>query len=170
VRVSILRRLRGRDQGKDRNLTAAHSIRTPRAATRGRDERLYSWGDVFDPLRANVAATWVWRTTPVGVFPGGDTPEGISDMTGNVNGWTSSLYGRDNEAPEFSYPYRASDGREDLSACSAVRRVLRGGAWDSAVVSARSASRFAPPQAIATCVAAFAWRCRDRSRSISGGP
>jgi formylglycine-generating enzyme required for sulfatase activity len=66
------------------------------------------------------------------VFPGGATPEGLVDMTGNVWEWTSSVY-RD-------YPYDAEDGREDLHATPA-RRVVRGGAWDVVHVGARAAYR-----------------------------
>jgi formylglycine-generating enzyme required for sulfatase activity len=113
------------------------------AATRGHEARIYAWGDAFDPLRGNVTATRVGRPTPVGVFPEGDTPEGVSDLTGNVSEWTSSLYGsgQDFEA-EFRYPYRPGDSREDLSAGSDVRRVVRGGSWEAGEVPfARSAFR-----------------------------
>jgi formylglycine-generating enzyme required for sulfatase activity len=54
------------------------------------------------------------------VFPGGDTPQGLADMTGNVWEWTSSLY--------RPYLYDAKDGREDPETAN-VRRVLRGGSW-----------------------------------------
>jgi formylglycine-generating enzyme required for sulfatase activity len=85
------------------------------AATRGREARLYSWGDRFDLLRGNVAGIVAGRTTPVGVFPEGDTPEGVSDLSGNVSEWTRSLFGPDlGEAAEFGYPYRADDGRENV--------------------------------------------------------
>ena len=44
----------------------------------------------------------------MGVFVEGDTPEGVSDMTGNVEEWTSSLFGTGgpNEPATFKYPYR----------------------------------------------------------------
>jgi formylglycine-generating enzyme required for sulfatase activity len=58
-------------------------------------------------------------TTPIGVFPGGDTPEGLADMTGNAWDWTSSLDKR--------YRYVAQDGREEREADGP--RVLRGGSW-----------------------------------------
>ena len=116
------------------------------AATRGREGRTYAWGDAFEPLRSNLRATRIQLTTPVGIFPEGDTPEGVSDLTGNVNEWTSSLFGPGVEdVPKFAYPYRASDGREDLSAGPEVRRVQRGGASCCDEIQAHSAYRVNSP-------------------------
>jgi formylglycine-generating enzyme required for sulfatase activity len=95
--------------------------------------RRYAYGDDFDAARCNSFETHVRRTTPIGVFPGGDTPEGLVDMTGNVWEWTSSVY-RD-------YPYDAADGREVLIATPA-RRVGRGGSWYDVHVLARVSSRY----------------------------
>jgi formylglycine-generating enzyme required for sulfatase activity len=113
------------------------------AAARGQAGRRYAWGDRFEALWGNTAATKVGRTTPVGVFVEGDTPEGISDLTGNVEEWTGSLFGAGVEfdkAP-FAYPYDPQDGREDPEAGPDVRRVLRGGAWLYDLVLARAAYR-----------------------------
>lgn len=44
------------------------------AAARGRNGWRYSWGNTFDPTRCNTFDTHVRRTTPIGVFPRGDTP------------------------------------------------------------------------------------------------
>jgi formylglycine-generating enzyme required for sulfatase activity len=63
-------------------------------------------------------------------------------MTGNVFEWTSSLWGPCSETetkPQYGYPYRAGDGREDAN--SRDCRVLRGGAWSSEQNSARAAYR-----------------------------
>jgi formylglycine-generating enzyme required for sulfatase activity len=62
------------------------------AAARGQAGRRYAWGDDFDPNRCNTFESHVRGTTPVGVFPGGDTPEGLVDLSGNVWEWTSSAY------------------------------------------------------------------------------
>jgi len=69
------------------------------------------------------------QTHPVGE----KTPNawGLYDMHGNVWEWCQSLYKR--------YPYRADDGREDLSAGGG--RVLRGGSWFNAARYCRSANR-----------------------------
>ena len=74
------------------------------AAARGVQCRRYAFGDDFDAARCNTFETHVRRTTPIGVFPGGETPEGLVDMTGNTWDWTSSLY--------TPYPYDPADGRE----------------------------------------------------------
>ncbi|MGH2399071.1 MAG: formylglycine-generating enzyme family protein, partial [bacterium] len=71
------------------------------------------------------------RTTPVGVFPGGVTPEGLVDMSGNTWDWTGTRYER--------YPYDAGDGREEGT--GAAPRVLRGGSWGSDLDFARAAFR-----------------------------
>jgi len=109
------------------------------AAARGRAERRYPWEGDFDPSRCNSFESHVRGTTPAGVFPAGDTPQGIADMSGNVWEWTSSLY--------RSYPYRADDGREN-SKDGDGRRVVRGGSWDSNRENARCAYRhYTPPGA-----------------------
>ena len=69
----------------------------------------------------------------VGSYPNGASPYGVLDMSGNVWEWTSSLWGEDNsKLPEFRYPYDPADGRENQEAPTSFRRVVRGGAFDSA--------------------------------------
>jgi formylglycine-generating enzyme required for sulfatase activity len=100
-------------------------------AARGTDGRRLPWGnEPPDPSRCNYAMT-VGHPTPVGVYPLGATPEGIHDLAGNVREWTQSLWGTKPGKPDFRYPYAASDGREDLEAAENVRRVLRGGGFNS---------------------------------------
>jgi formylglycine-generating enzyme required for sulfatase activity len=102
------------------------------AAARGLAERRYAYGDDFDAKRCNTFETHIRHTTPVGVFPGGETPEGLVDMTGNTWDWTSSLY--------QPYPYDANDGRED-PVTKGGRRVVRGGSWNDVQDDARAACR-----------------------------
>jgi formylglycine-generating enzyme required for sulfatase activity len=97
-------------------------------AARGTDRRRYPWGDEPDPNRANYDETGIGTTSAVGIFPGGETPCGCLDMSGNVWEWTRSLWGEDVGTPAFKYPYDSNDGRENLEAEG--RRVLRGGAFD----------------------------------------
>lgn len=54
-------------------------------AARGRDGRLWPWGNAFDPTRCNTGSG---GTTPVGTYsPRGDSPYGCADMAGNVWEW-----------------------------------------------------------------------------------
>jgi formylglycine-generating enzyme required for sulfatase activity len=102
------------------------------AAARGKQGRRYAYGDDFDATRCNTFEVHIRRTTPIDVFPGGETPEGLVDMNGNVWEWTSSLY--------KPYRYDASDGREELITGD-DRRVVRGGSWYLGQVYARAAYR-----------------------------
>ncbi|MDZ7336638.1 MAG: SUMF1/EgtB/PvdO family nonheme iron enzyme, partial [candidate division KSB1 bacterium] len=61
--------------------------------------------------------------------PGGQSPYGCEEMSGNVWDWTRSLWGTSWEKSDFKYPYKSDDGREDFSASSDYTRVLRGGAF-----------------------------------------
>jgi formylglycine-generating enzyme required for sulfatase activity len=86
-------------------------------AARGSEGRRYPWGDEAPTPRHAVYARRSGGTEPVGSLPAGTTPEGVTDLAGNVAEWTSSLY--------RPYPYRADDGREDPQADG--ERVTRGG-------------------------------------------
>jgi formylglycine-generating enzyme required for sulfatase activity len=101
-------------------------------AARGRGGRRYPWGEGFDATRCNTFESHVRGTTPVGIFPGGDTPEGLADISGNVWEWTSSTY--------QPYPYAADASREDPGLVEA-RRVVRGGSWNLNHEDARCAYR-----------------------------
>jgi formylglycine-generating enzyme required for sulfatase activity len=63
------------------------------AAARGLHQRAWPWGDA-EPAHdgINSEALRLGRTTPVGVFPMSDTPDGLVDMAGNVWEWTLSEY------------------------------------------------------------------------------
>jgi formylglycine-generating enzyme required for sulfatase activity len=104
------------------------------AAARGLAGRRYAYDDDFDAALCNTFETHIRRTTPIGVFPGGETPEGLIDMTGNTCDWTSSLY--------QPYPYQADDGRENPVSDGRLGRVLRGGAWSVAHISSRAGDRY----------------------------
>ena len=99
------------------------------AAARGPTGRPYAYGVTFDRWRANTMATHLRQVVPGGLFPDGDTPEGVADMAGNVYSWTSTAWGTDPERPAFPYPYRADDGREDPDGPPDLQRIVRGGSW-----------------------------------------
>jgi formylglycine-generating enzyme required for sulfatase activity len=78
----------------------------------------------------------------VGAFPGGASPYGALDLSGNVWEWTRSLWGEDYRKPDYTYPYDPSDGREDESAGREVARVLRGGAYYVSAAAVRCGRRY----------------------------
>lgn len=99
-------------------------------AARGTNGLVYPWGDIFDGNLCNYRGSGL--SVPVSSnmhSPGGDSPYGVADLAGNAWEWTRSLWGRGGRSPEFKYPYRADDGRENMGAPRNVRRVIRGGAW-----------------------------------------
>ncbi|RLC78514.1 MAG: hypothetical protein DRJ03_25120 [Chloroflexi bacterium] len=99
----------------------------------GGEKRRYPWGSNPDPERANYNDTGIGTTSAVGCFPGGASPYGVEDLSGNVWEWTCSHW--------KNYPYDPADGREDLGARDNVRRVLRGGAFDDTERRVRCAYR-----------------------------
>jgi formylglycine-generating enzyme required for sulfatase activity len=99
-------------------------------AARGPDGRRYPWGNEWDKSRCNNKDSGPSQTTPVGQYsPAGDSPYGVGDMAGQVWEWCSSKYGGYEDKPNFGYPYRLDDGREDLEGDDT--RILRGGSWYS---------------------------------------
>jgi formylglycine-generating enzyme required for sulfatase activity len=105
----------------------------------GAAARRYPWGDEWDEARANTLEGRVLATSPVGIYPEGAGPCGALDMAGNVWEWTSSRWGAEVESPDFGYPYRPDDGREDEEAIDL--RVVRGGSWNDEARLARAACR-----------------------------
>ena len=73
-------------------------------AARGLSGRKYPWGtETPDECRVDLGNP-SGTQTPVGMFPAGDAPEGISDMAGNVWEWTGSDYSQERKVVRgFSY-------------------------------------------------------------------
>lgn len=112
-------------------------------AARGTQGQIYPWqGDAADPNLANYSETGIGATSAVGCFAAGASPFGVEEMAGNLWEWTRSLWGKDWNKPEFSYPYKADDGRENLTAPTDIFRVLRGGAFYDSGSSVRCAYRY----------------------------
>jgi formylglycine-generating enzyme required for sulfatase activity len=101
-------------------------------AARGTERQRYPWGNDPGPDQANYEETGIGTTSTPGCFPGGASPYGAEDLSGNVWEWTRNLH--------EGYPYDPGDGREDLE--SQGRRVLRGGAFSNEAWFVRCACRF----------------------------
>ena len=107
------------------------------AARRG--GRQFPWGSGWDTTRLNSLEgdDRVMRTTPVGAYPQGATPDGIYDLAGNVWEWTATRYA--------NYPYQSAANLEDPDCHRAADRArwgLGGEPQDGAVcVSGQRQSR-----------------------------
>ena len=58
----------------------------------GSQRREYPWGNEFEVQRTNTVELGILQTTPVGMFPRGDTPTGVSDLGGNVEEYVADIY------------------------------------------------------------------------------
>ena len=110
------------------------------AAARGKNGRIFAYGNMYDPNHCNVVETHIRTSTPVGIFLSGRTPEKVFDLTGNVWEWTSSIWGRTFIVPDYPYPYEAGDGRENL-VDGLSRRVVRGGSFAYSRPGSRAMAR-----------------------------
>jgi formylglycine-generating enzyme required for sulfatase activity len=70
-------------------------------------DRDYPWEGEFSPEKANTEETVIGATSAVGCFPGGASPYGVQDLSGNVWEWQENWYDHDHTFKE-----------------------LRGGSWD----------------------------------------
>ncbi len=105
-------------------------------AARGTDGRKYPWGPEYEIGYANVDETrddsgphYLQKTSAVGMYPQGASPEMVLDMSGNVWEWCLN---------EFYHPERFQETGDDV-------RALSGGSWDNAVHSVSVLSRVSYP-------------------------
>lgn len=114
-------------------------------ACRGGQAWIYPWGNQFDIRKLNSRESGISDTASVGQHsPGGDSPYGLADMSGNVWEWTQDWYS------EREYGRSSAGQLKDPSGPTAGKaRVLRGGSFKEGRVYARCAARFgyAPDQA-----------------------
>ena len=87
------------------------------AARGDKDRRVYPWGDEPNPNRVNYGDTGIGTTSAVGCFPGGASPYGVEDLSGNVWEWCRTKWREDYTQPADESP----EGE--------AGRVLRGGAF-----------------------------------------
>jgi formylglycine-generating enzyme required for sulfatase activity len=94
----------------------------------GENRRVYPWGDRWDPQLAvcQVKPAGAVKSAKVGSrSPEGDTPQGLTDMAGNVWEWCS-----DNDQGDASLAGSESTDRYHFQGDSPSQRfVMRGGSW-----------------------------------------
>jgi formylglycine-generating enzyme required for sulfatase activity len=105
-------------------------------AARGDDERTYPWGSEFEVWRCNTQESSRNQTSPVGMYsPSGDSPFGLSDLSGNVYEWTSSEFGL----------YQIEDDEDETAPAAGEaasgKRTVRGGSFYYSHRFARCAAR-----------------------------
>ncbi|MCP4220672.1 MAG: SUMF1/EgtB/PvdO family nonheme iron enzyme, partial [bacterium] len=103
-------------------------------AARGTDGRTYPRGESIDKNRCNYDESGLMRTSPVGMFPGGESPYGCLDMAGNVWEWCVDWGNSDY--------YKTGPDKNPQGPDNGERRVLRGGSWISNGRYVRSACRY----------------------------
>jgi formylglycine-generating enzyme required for sulfatase activity len=106
-------------------------------AARGVEGRRYPWGDQWRLEQANSKELGLERTTPVGVFPDGASPEGLLDMTGNVWEWCGDWYAEDTYARRVGHAVSNPAGP-----AKGEYKILRGGSWYNDHNVVRCAFRF----------------------------
>ena len=87
-------------------------------AARGTSGKIYPWGNVWDPRRANTLESGLRATTPVGAVEGDVSEYGVHDLAGNVSEWVQ----------DWLTPY---PGNSLVNYDAGQKyKVLRGGSWD----------------------------------------
>ncbi len=118
------------------------------AAAAGFEKREYAYGNELDKNKCNAKESGIGKTSSVGIFRAGDTPEGISDLTGNVWEWTISDYHQSCRQDDFPLDKEIMELINEIENSSGDRRkkliddyvsklgekeqmisVLRGGSW-----------------------------------------
>ena len=121
------------------------------AVAAGLEKRKYPWGNDWHDGKCNTGESNIGGISPVGIFTKGDTPEGISDLAGNVWEWTKTDFHSNRGLTDFRFDddmQRLFDDKNWDQFFSKQKEKdrqlpeLRGGSWNDAHFFARCASRF----------------------------
>jgi len=116
-------------------------------AARGRANRTFPWGELWNPRLANHgifadeptdARDGYVGLAPIGSFPDGASANGLLDMAGNVAEWVADWYELDGEG--YGYAGKAVTNPKGPDFGS-LGHVIRGGSYVDGVVWQRTAAR-----------------------------
>jgi hypothetical protein len=91
------------------------------AAQSARPDFVYPWGTAWLPGRANTDEAAIGRTSAVGMYPAGNSLQGVSDLAGNTWEWCAGSF--EMADGRGVYSARVGAGRDGGA------RVIRGGSW-----------------------------------------
>ena len=120
------------------------------AAASGFEKREYPWGNGWDKIKCNNFEINIEKTSPVGIFKKGNTPDEISDIAGNVWEWTVSDYHSKKVLNDFTFDEEMQKilvernyEKYSLKTEEKERQlpVVRGGAWGYDCDDCRCADR-----------------------------
>ncbi|MEM7334739.1 MAG: SUMF1/EgtB/PvdO family nonheme iron enzyme [Chloroflexota bacterium] len=109
-------------------------------AARGPNGRLYPWGNDWRDKQCNQGNV---KLTAVNAYDHSSSHYDCVDLIGNVQQWTSTLWGDDRKVPQFSYPYQ-HDEREQMEAEDGrfrLRRIVRGASYSDSIEASRLTNR-----------------------------
>ncbi len=125
-------------------------------AARGRERREYPWGRFFRWGLANAGTSGPEETdtrdgvellAPVDSFASGATKEGVLQLSGNAEEWTSSLF----------YAHGTNSADQSTTTGPSVMRVVKGGSFADAPAFLRASSRNGVAPSVRTATVGF--RC-----------
>lgn len=118
-------------------------------AARGSNGYQWPWGNSFngDYLNCSDSTELIHGTTPIGIYPAGQSPYGVFDMAGNVSEWVSDWYD--------AYPGNMIKD----SHYGKILKIRRGGGWGWDSDFVRCTCRNASPRSADYAVNGF--RCCD---------
>ncbi|NDJ55269.1 MAG: formylglycine-generating enzyme family protein, partial [Chloroflexi bacterium] len=112
------------------------------------ESRVYPWGDIYEPGRANTLSAGQGGTAPVSAFMNDRSALGLQGLGGNVREWVSDWYFPNyDDFPGASLVNPTGPATQPLTE---PFRVARGGSWQDFAFYSRGGHRWDMPPASST--------------------